>query len=138
MARLFSERRIEKEYVALVEGSPPEERWTVDIKITRLKGRYTCTADGPGKEAVTEFTRLGGGGGLTLVRASPRTGRTHQIRLHLAEYGHPILGDRRYGGRQADRLMLHAESLTFEHPLTGEETRIVAPRPAEWGKSTEL
>ena len=138
LALLFRERRIEKNYIALVCGSPPEDQWVVDLQITRLKGRYACTPGGPGKEAVTEFTCLGRADKVALVRARPLTGRTHQIRLHLANCGVPVLGDRRYGGRPAERLMLHAEGLSFVHPSTGEAVRIETPAPREWREMAGL
>jgi len=138
LARLFRERRIEKNYIALVCGSPPEDQWVVDLRITRLKGRYACTSGGPGKEAVTEFTCLDRADEVALVRARPLTGRTHQIRLHLASCGMPVLGDRRYGGKSAERLMLHAEGLSLVHPGTGEAVRIEAPVPREWRERVGL
>jgi len=138
LARLFRERRIEKDYIALVCGSPPEERWVVDLRITRLKGRYACTSGRDGKEAVTEFTCLGRADEVALVRARPLTGRTHQIRLHLAGCDAPVMGDQRYGGRSAERLMLHAETLSFVHPGTDEAVRIEAPAPREWREMVGL
>jgi len=84
-----------------------------------------------GKEAVTDWTVLDRGGGRTRVALHPRTGRTHQLRVHAAHpagLGAPIVGDRLYG-RTAERLMLHAEALAFCHPHTGQRVELVRPAP---------
>jgi 23S rRNA-/tRNA-specific pseudouridylate synthase len=67
---------------------------------------------------------------LSLLEARLLTGRTHQIRVHLAHVGHPILGDEKYGGGSARRLLLHAAKLAFRHPLTGEPLRLESPMPS--------
>jgi len=91
-----------------------------------------------GKEAETLFRRVKLFSDSTLVEASPKTGRTHQIRVHAASLGHPIVGDERYGrddinrgfkGRGYKRMFLHAEKLKFQHPVTGEPLTILAPLP---------
>ncbi len=131
LAAAFRERRVEKRYLALVCAEPAEDFWTDERPITRSEGRYRCARSGEkGKEAATEFRVLERREGLTLLEARPRTGRTHQIRVHLADRALPVLGDRRYGGRPHARLMLHAWRLSLSHPVTGEPLTLEAPPPA--------
>ena len=129
LGRLFSQGMMEKTYLAVVEGRPAEDCFAVDRPIARRAGGYYCPSDRRGKPAVTEFQVLSRKTGFTTVQARPLTGRTHQIRLHLAAEGLPILGDPLYGGARHQRLMLHAFSLAFNHPGTGHEIRIEAPAP---------
>jgi 23S rRNA pseudouridine1911/1915/1917 synthase len=75
---------------------------------------------------------------LALVRAEPVTGRTHQLRVHLAEYGLPVVGDKTYHGRDADRLMLHAHRLVFRHPVESREVTVEAPVPPGFKKLFDL
>lgn len=104
--------RVEKVYRALVAGSPAADAWETVAPIAPAgKSRF---AVGPGgREAVTAFRVLSRGRGAALVEALPRTGRTHQIRLHLAHEGHPVLGDARYGGPPCERMMLHCRAMAF-------------------------
>lgn len=126
----FRERRVEKRYLAVVCADPPEDSWIDERPITRSEGRYRCARDGEkGKEASTEFRVLERRGGLALLEARPKTGRTHQIRVHLADRGLPILGDVRYRGRPFSRLMLHAWSLSLVHPVTGKPLTVEASPP---------
>ena len=127
--KAFIGRAVRKVYLAVAHGVPQEKQWTVDLPVSRSKGGYCCAADGIGKSAVTEFVLLDEREGGVLLEARPLTGRTHQIRLHLKASGIPIVGDERYGGPPAARLMLHALSLTFDHPVTGQSLTIEAPRP---------
>lgn len=129
----FRHGDVEKTYLALCTGRLPDER-LVDVPIGRVKGvRHGVRADG--KPASTRLVPLVHGSDVTLVQALPRTGRTHQIRVHLSHSGHPILGDRLYGGRgytaesppQAiPRPMLHAERLAVRHPESGERLLLSA------------
>ncbi len=82
--------------------------------------------------AVTECRVLQKNKSLALIEARPLTGRTHQIRVHLSSQGLPLLGDTLYGGRKAARIMLHAVSLTFPHPVTGEVMTVSSPLPEEF------
>jgi len=125
----FRDRRVEKVYRAVVCGNPPEDSWVERAPIGREGGRYLCVEPGQGKEAETGFRVLRRAAGLALVEARPRTGRTHQIRLHLARCGLPILGDRPYGGRSHPRCMLHAQELSLAHPVKRERLEIQAPLP---------
>jgi 23S rRNA pseudouridine1911/1915/1917 synthase len=114
----------------------------VDLAIgrdTKNRKKISARTTSP-REAVTEFRvaeRFGET--ATLVEVSPQTGRTHQIRVHLASLGHPLLGDEIYGGHKAcaigtlsiARPMLHARTLGFTHPLTGQSLEYTAPPPAD-------
>ena len=103
---------VEKFYWALVAGAPEDEAWTVDAPVTKVsKFRYGVGL--PGKPAVTEFRVLAAGTGATLLEARPRTGRTHQIRVHLSHGGLPIVGDQAYDGPPAARIMLHCRTMAF-------------------------
>ena len=131
----FEQRQANKAYHALVVGSPPWERLTVDLPLRAdgdRKHRTVVDAQG-GKPAVTDLRVLERLGALTLIEAAPHTGRTHQIRVHLAAQGYPIVGDALYGPKlpaeaaPMARLGLHAWALSLEHPVTGEEMRFEAP-----------
>jgi 23S rRNA pseudouridine1911/1915/1917 synthase len=137
LIELFRRHEVERAYVAVVSGQPRDDRGTIDLPISELYegGRRHVASRGKGREAVTRFevrTRLPG---ASLLSLRLTTGRQHQIRLHLAHIGHPVLGDRVYGGAnprgRAKRLMLHAETLGFVHPWTGEPVRACSPPPPE-------
>jgi RluA family pseudouridine synthase len=109
----LKEGRVEKRYLALVIGVPPAEEWFVDQPIAKVgSARYGVAR--PGKEAQTGFRVVAHGDGAALVEARPFSGRTHQIRVHLAYCGLPIVGDSTYGGVVAPRMMLHCRSMAFE------------------------
>lgn len=120
----FKELRVRKEYLAMVSGIIAEPV-TVDLPISTVKGKSAKSRidQRGGKSAVTEIEPLAMAGKKTKVRAVILTGRTHQIRVHLAHLGHPILGDALYGGREWRRMMLHAEKIA----LLGYE--FTAPEP---------
>lgn len=124
----FKEHRITKTYLALVHGNPDFHDSEISSWIIRQGGRYFCRPVGPGKTAVSVFTKLVDFDGYSLVRVRPLTGRTHQIRLQLASLGHPVLGDVLYGGGdpRCTRTMLHAESLEIIHPQTKKTLRVEA------------
>jgi 23S rRNA pseudouridine1911/1915/1917 synthase len=128
----FQERRVKKEYLAWVEGSPKNDSWTSVSQIGKAGGKYTAVRTGEGKKAETLFRVLRREEGRTLILASPLTGRTHQIRIHLAEAGHPVAGDRAYGAKPDRRLYLHAWRLTLQHPVSGKHLSFEAPPPADW------
>ena len=132
LGEAFQRRQVEKDYLAWVEGNPREDSWTAAEDIGRKDGRYVTRPAGEGKSARTFFRVLCRESGRSLVHARPITGRTHQIRLHLAHAGHPVIGDRRYGGRSADRLMLHACRLVMPHPVTGSRLTLTASPPDGW------
>jgi len=127
----FQRRAVVKEYLALVEGEVEPERGVIEGPIGRdpYRPRWMGIVEG-GKEAITEFAVLRRGKGRTLLLVRPKTGRTHQIRVHLSSIGHPVVGDPLYG-RGEGRLMLHSWKLSFRHPRTGEKVSFSAPPPAE-------
>jgi len=121
-------RKVRREYLALVTGQPETESGTIDAPIGRDRSRRTVVStrsDRP-REAVTHFEVLERLPATTLLRVTLETGRTHQIRAHLAAIGHAVCGDPRYGGRACgrelglERQFLHADKLMFSHPRTGE------------------
>lgn len=146
---LFSGKTVRKTYLALaVAGAPAPEAWEVanHLGIIGREGkasRFGAVRSG-GDPARTSFRIVERLSGAILVEASPHTGRTHQIRVHLAEGGHPILGDPFYGGptrfpaggRSAmvsvPRVMLHAAGLEFIHPMTQAELKITCPWPEDF------
>lgn len=122
---LFQNGLVEKRYLALVSGCPEHEIWKVDAPIGKVaSARYGIVPGG--KSAVTEFRLLSSSRDSALVEARPLTGRTHQIRVHLAESGLPIIGDTTYGRVQAERMMLHCAELGFQNEQ-GKEIRVCAP-----------
>lgn len=128
----FESRRVEKQYLAWLGGTPKEDAWEIDEEIGREKSRYCAVKRGRGKPAKTLFRVLFRGPDRALVLARPLTGRTHQIRIHAECSGAPILGDRAHGGRPAERLFLHAFRLTLPHPATGNALVLTAPVPDDW------
>jgi 23S rRNA pseudouridine1911/1915/1917 synthase len=136
MSHVFKYGPLNKIYLAVVAGRPEEDSWCVDRPISKRQGSYYCPEDGSGKPSRTEFTVLERRPGRTLVQARPLTGRTHQIRLHLAATGLPILGETAYGGAPWRRLMLHASSISFNHPATGSPLTIASPTPDGFLSST--
>jgi 23S rRNA pseudouridine955/2504/2580 synthase len=149
VAGLFAGKTLRKTYQALaVAGPAVADAWTVDnhlgpIGRERQATRYGAVRSG-GDPARTEFRILERLSGALLVEARPLTGRTHQIRVHLAEGGHAILGDTHYGGPAQlragsdgavvtpPRVMLHAARLEFVHPMTGAVLDITSPLPADF------
>lgn len=133
----FRHRRVEKTYLVLVRGRP-RRSFEMISHLKEGEGDRMRAVRAGGLRAETHFRVLAAVGEYALVEASPRTGRTHQIRVHLAQAGHPILGDGLYGGAAAaggvtvPRQMLHARTLSFLHPGTGSELRIEAPVPADF------
>jgi 23S rRNA pseudouridine1911/1915/1917 synthase len=161
---MFASRELKKTYIALLEGAMKEEKGTVRAPIGRDRSRRTRMTTRPGadgRHAVSHYEvvkRIDGRfGKFTLVRVRIETGRTHQIRVHMASLGHPVVGDTLYGaaGQQTDqaagrpagsrttrrkaeperlrlgRNFLHAEELEFAHPLTGKLLKLKAPLPNE-------
>ena len=130
LARQLKDRQVEKVYVALVEGTPSPPEGVIDAPIARDPRRRERMAivEG-GRDAVTAYRVVERFTGASLVEARPKTGRTHQIRVHLAAIGHPIVGDRLYGRASplVGRQFLHARQITFKHPATDEMMTIDAP-----------
>ena len=134
MKTVQHEGRFLKTYLAIVNGVPEKERFLIDAPIGPLPGStYQRTVREDGAEAKSLCEVLDSKDGLSLVRLTPYTGRTHQLRVHMAYAGFPLVGDWLYGTRSdlIDRPALHASALVFTHPVTGEELRLSAPLPEE-------
>jgi 23S rRNA pseudouridine1911/1915/1917 synthase len=135
LREMFRTHAVRRTYQALVRGAVPHDVFAVEAPLGRRAARIVVDATG-GRSAETGFEVLERFPGATLLTASPRTGRTHQIRVHLASIGHPVLGDRAYGGggEEArrlglDRPFLHSWRLSFEHPITGAAIDLEEPLP---------
>jgi 23S rRNA pseudouridine1911/1915/1917 synthase len=137
LSTMFRRHQVDRRYTALVRGRVEHDRFVVDAPLGRRGSRVRVRAIA-GRAAITEvlvrdrFTKA------TLVEAWPRTGRTHQIRVHLAAVAHPILGDRRYGGAGTDadelglsRPFLHASWIGLDHPITGLRVELEEPLPPD-------
>ena len=139
MQELFQEREMQKTYLALVSGHMRFRNGTIDLPLARsLKNRARFEVAGEDREdrreAVTDFSVVREFENFTYVRLMPKTGRTHQLRVHLAHFGNPVLGDFLYGktrGKDFPRLALHAHRIEFVHPFTGNSMRITSPLPAD-------
>ena len=129
-------RRIRRAYTALVRGRPPSRTGRIEAPIGRDRrdpSRQSLDTGHP-RDAVTRFEIVEALPGRSLLRVELETGRTHQIRVHLAAIGHPVVGDPVYGhGPELglDRQFLHASELRFTHPWTGEEIEVAAPLPPD-------
>jgi 23S rRNA pseudouridine1911/1915/1917 synthase len=138
LSRQFKERETEKEYQTIVWGVPYGKRGTVETTIGRhpIHRKKMAANVRNGRDAVSHFEVIEPLGGASLVRVKIETGRTHQIRVHMAHIKHPVIGDTVYGrGRasavKADRQMLHAAQLSLNHPKTGKRLTFEAPLPAD-------
>jgi len=124
----------ERVYIALVEGHVREPEGTISswLKETKTLKMYSSSRPGDGRHAVTHYKRLQFGGGYSLLEVRLETGRKNQIRVHLHDIGHPIVGDKKYGARSRaiGRLGLHAAVLAFIHPTTGKLLRFESRVPA--------
>jgi 23S rRNA pseudouridine1911/1915/1917 synthase len=130
LQKQFSMRKVRKVYFAVVSGRMPHEHAIIDMPIERNpKKPQTFRVGSNGKAAITEYWVRGEGNGMSLVELRPQTGRTHQLRVHLREIGHPIVGDPLYGNKPAGRLYLHAEQLEITLPSRARQT-FIAPLPA--------
>jgi 23S rRNA pseudouridine1911/1915/1917 synthase len=138
IARAFRESRVKKEYLARVEGCPATDSWTCEADIGKVGGKYKAVGRGEGKPARTFFRVLSRREDRSVVMASPVTGRTHQIRIHLALAGHPVAGDRAHGAKPDNRLYLHAWRLAVKHPISGKVLSLEAPVPDDWADVAEL
>jgi 23S rRNA pseudouridine1911/1915/1917 synthase len=136
LMRQFGERTIEKTYLALVRGDAPATRGRVEAPVGRdPRDRQRMAVVAGGRDAVTEYEVLAAGGGHTLLRMRPRTGRTHQLRAHLAYLGLPIVGDLRYGGGAGPgglaRQFLHAAGLVLDRPIDERRMRAWSELPSD-------
>lgn len=148
---VFREGRADKRYLALVSGT-----WQERFRDVRLPLYKFLTAEGERRVAVNEdegqtahtiFRRVSAGSRFSLLEAQLKTGRTHQIRVHLAHLNHPIAGDEKYGDFALNRallreglkrMFLHAREISFAHPLTGDKVRIAADLPPELSRFVEV
>lgn len=133
IGRMFEVKRIKKRYIARVAGHVTAEKGVIDLPlIVDWPNRPLQHVNyETGKTAVTDWQRMAVEGETTRMRLMPRTGRSHQLRVHMQQLGHPILGDPFYSVDfdQWPRMMLHAEGLKFEHPITGDVMRLEASCP---------
>lgn len=130
LTRQFERKAIRKRYLALSEGCLGE-RQTIDAPLARI-GPISFGVRPLGKRAVTVVEPLAATDSGSLIRIGLLTGRTHQIRAHLAAIGHPLVGDWLYGTRNEGRPMLHAAALTMTHPLTNQPLTVAAPIAADF------
>ncbi len=148
----FRRRSVKKRYLALVLGNVKEDAGSFTSSIGRhpIDRKRMSSAARAGREAHTVWKVIRRYNGATLVEAEPRTGRTHQIRVHFSENGHPILGDKVYGlkkhqsahleaiSRTLGRQALHAQMLSFRHPRSGEGVQFNAPLPDDMKEAINL
>lgn len=150
IAKQFEQRQVRKTYLAIVHGTPDltADRINVPLGVHPIiREKYAIRPD-TGKEAITFYEVLESFRGFSLLKAEPRTGRTHQIRIHLSYMKHPIVADDMYGGKLVypwqladaepavqepllNRVALHAFGLEFKHPTTEETVRFEAPLPED-------
>jgi len=130
--------RINKKYIAVLDGILPDSEGEIRSYIKRkqdsIMERVECAADDPdGKIAITKYRLLGKNDKISVVEAEPVTGRTHQLRVHFAGCGCPIVGDGMYGHESPDisRHALHSYTSSFTHPASGENMRVFAPLPED-------
>lgn len=128
----FRERLMRKTYIGVVAGIPAERKGSIDAPIGRASGFKKIKVWEYGREALTDYVVKERAKTCSLLEIHPQTGRTNQIRIHLAHIGHPIMGDKLYGGPTAPRMLLHSLSIGFKHPYTGKQTLLEAPLPEDF------
>ena len=134
MSKQIQDRKVTKKYIALVRGIVKDDEATIDMPIARSKtDRKKMAVDKDGKRAVTHFKVIKRYNKYTLLDIKIDTGRTHQIRVHMAQIGHPVVGDLVYSNGKnefgIEGQMLHAKSLDFMHPITGNKMHLEAKLP---------
>jgi 23S rRNA pseudouridine1911/1915/1917 synthase len=137
LSDMLRHHAVDRRYLALVRGRVPHDRFLIDAPLQRERSRIRVRASAQ-KQAETEVEVRERFDRATLVEARPRTGRTHQIRVHLSAAGHPVLGDRAYGGGGDDaarlgltRPFLHSWRISFDHPVTGHRIDVEEPLPRD-------
>jgi len=146
MVKLFKKKEIAKEYLAVVDGVVKEKTKTINSKLAQrhhFQGQTLYGSSSTGEEAITTWEKVAQGTRSSLLLCRPLTGRTHQLRVHLKEAGHPILGDYQYARVfhapcEAKRHLLHAYKIGFSHPKTGERVEIIAPLPLDFQEALDL
>lgn len=117
LQKQFSSRKVKKQYMAVIEGSMKPQEALIDMPIARNpRNPKTFHVAQEGKPAITSYKTIKTHNKLSLLELAPETGRTHQLRVHLAHQGHPIVGDLLYGGKKHERLVLHAQILEITLP----------------------
>ncbi|HLI13627.1 MAG TPA: RNA pseudouridine synthase [Alphaproteobacteria bacterium] len=136
LGRLFAAGRVEKTYWAVVEGGPPEPEGRVELPLAKRtpKRGWHMAVDPAGQPAITDYRMLGASAGLSWLELKPRTGRTHQIRVHCAALGCPVLGDHVYGRGGGAPLHLHARAVAVPlyHPRRPPISAAAPPPPHMW------
>ena len=133
LGRLFSGPTTEKTYWAVVQGAPPDEEGVFDKKLLKLnsKSGWTVKVSDKGQAAVTRYRTLGRAPGMTWLELKPETGRTHQIRVHCADAGCPVIGDRFYGHPEpGQQLHLHSRAIVLSMSTNKPPVVVTAPPPA--------
>jgi len=149
MADLFKNRQVEKTYLALAAGCFSEKNGKISLPIgrSRIDRKKMAVSIDSGRSAVTDFETREGFRECTLLNAYPKTGRTHQIRVHFSYIDHPIIGDRTYGNSESTRIgnvlglnrqFLHAQKLSFYHPFTSKKVEIEDEPAEDLKKSLEM
>ncbi len=145
MIELFRQKEVHKTYLALVDGLVKEKKGTIVSRLApkhRFQGQ-TVYGSGPhGELAETRWVKVKEGAKATLLECYPITGRTHQLRVHLKEAGHPILGDYHYAkqfkcGYTAHRHLLHASEISFPHPISKKQLIFKAPLPKDFSQALQ-
>jgi 23S rRNA pseudouridine1911/1915/1917 synthase len=146
LSKAFQDRQIQKSYLALVHGKPPRAAGTIELAVGRHRTIRTRMAAGTprGRSAHTEYRVMEHFRGFSLLELKIKTGRTHQIRVHLSAIGHPVVGDDVYGERtykefvkkfgELNRYFLHSAYLRFTHPVSGAVLEFRSPLPDELQK----
>ncbi len=133
LQRQFRERLVQKRYIAVVDGQVGTQAGEISLPLIRCQGSppRSRVDHEQGRSAQTEYRVLESGETHTRLALFPKTGRSHQLRIHLAAIGHPIVGDRFYGPdpQPQSRLLLHAEFLSFAHPFSGAPCSFQIPPP---------
>ncbi|MBM3253971.1 MAG: RluA family pseudouridine synthase [Candidatus Omnitrophica bacterium] len=134
LAKQFKERSVYKEYIAFVRGVVSQEEGFIEAPISRshTDRKKMCISFSTDKQALTKYKVIERLNNITMLMVFPKTGRTHQIRVHLAYIGHPILGDLRYGGSSLmKRQALHAKTIGFKHPLSEKYVEFTSKLPPD-------